>query len=58
MIKNNERNLMRNNSYYHEHNKKSDDNNKKTKIIFINCQNLRRNKRLQNNSHTQAQNNL
>ena len=58
MIKNNERNLTGNNSYHHEHHKKSDDSKNKTKIIFINCQNLRRNNRLQNNSHTQTQNNL
>ena len=58
MIKNNERNLTGNNSYHHEHHKKSDDSKNKTKIIFINCQNLRRNSRLQKNSHTQTQNNL
>ena len=54
-----ENNLTGNNSYRKENPKESEgNNNNKTKIIFINCQKLRRNNRLQNNSHTQTQNNL
>ena len=56
--KKNEKNLTGNNSYHRELSKKSDENKNKTKIIFINCQKFRRNNRLQNNSHTQTQNNL
>ena len=60
IIKNNEKLLSTNNSYYREHPKKSEENKNRTKIIFINYQNFRRNNtRLQNNnSQTQIQNNL
>ena len=53
-----EKNLTGLNSYRKENLKKSEENNNKTKIIFINCQKIRRNNRLENNSHTQTQNNL
>ena len=50
--------LSNKNSYHHDPLKKSEENKSKTKIIFINYQNFRRNNRLHNNSHTQTQNNL
>jgi hypothetical protein len=50
--------LSNKNSYHHDPLKKSEENKSKTKIIFINYQNFRRNSRLHNNSHTQTQNNL
>lgn len=56
--KNIENNLTTNNSYHHDYIKKSDENKNKTKIIFINYPNFRRNNGLQNNFHTQTQNNL
>ena len=60
IIKNNEKLMSTNNSYYREYPKKSEENKNRTKIIFINYQNFRRNNtRLQNNnSQTQIQNNL
>ena len=50
--------LSNKNSYHHDPLKKSEENKSKTKIIFINYQNFRRNNRLHNNSHSQTQNNL
>ena len=50
--------LTNNNSYHHDPLKKSEENKSKTKIIFINYQNFRRNSQLHNNSHTQTQKNL
>ena len=49
-----------NNSYHHEHGaKKSEENKNRTKIIFINYQNFRRNNtRLRTNSRTQINNGL
>jgi hypothetical protein len=54
-----EKYLSNNNSYHYDHSKKSDENKNKTKIIFINYQNFRRNNtRLKNNSRTQINNGL